>query len=203
MIDNYQALTLGRYMKVNEVLTGDDEDIDKQVKIIAILSDKTEDEILALPLADYTQLASQTDFLRAYCKPTEIADGWRLEDLVPTSDFRKITTAQYVDFQTFSKDFPASAPELLAVFLVPEGHKYNEGYDFADVVARVKEIPMPDALGLVAFFFARFLKLTEDSLNSWGKDLTMTSDRKTKERIATRIAEVETLLRSVGVGSQT
>ena len=179
------------------------EDLDKQVEIIAILSGKTADEVLLLPLAEYSAMAAKTAFLREYCKPTEIGEDWRYEDLVPVTDFRKINTAQYIDFQTFSKDFPHTLPQLLSVFLVPEGMAYNDGYDVLFVQEQVKKIPLADALGLAAFFFARFVRLTEDSLTSWASDLKKNRNEKQRKEIQKRIQAVEILLRSGGAGLPT
>ena len=200
MIDDYNALPLGSYMKINEVLTREAEDLDKQVEIIAILSGKTVDEVLLLPLTEYSAMAAQTAFLREHCKPSEIREDWRLGDLVPVLDFRKINTAQYVDFQTFAKGFPGTLPELLSVFLVPEGKAYNDGYDVAEVQERVRAVPFPVALGLAAFFFERFLQLTEDSLTSWATEAGKIRDRKARAQMMEKVAEVEALLRSIGVG---
>lgn len=200
MIDNYGALTLGRYMRVNAVLESEDEELDKQVQIIAILADMTPDDILLLPIGDYARMAAQTAFLREHCKPTEIGDGWHLDELRPVTDFRKINTAQYIDFQTFAKGFPASLPQLLSVFLVPEGKAYNDGYDVAEVQRRVEDIPFPDALGLAAFFFGRFLQLTEDSLTSWGEALRKEKDAKRRTEIRMRMQEVQALLQHAGDG---
>ena len=203
MIDNYGALTLGRYMRVNAVLESEDEELDKQVQIIAILADMTPDEVLLLPIGDYARMAAQTAFLREHCKPTEIMDGWTWEGLIPTTDFRRINTAQYIDFQTFAKDFPASLPKLPSVFLIPEGKAYNDGYDVVEVQHRVEALPFPDALGLAAFFFARFLQLTADSLTSWEQALRKEKDTKRRTEIRMKIAEVKALLQSVGAGLPT
>ena len=200
MIDNYAALTLGTYMKINAVLDGEGDELDKQVEIIAILADKSPDEVLLLPLADYSAMAKETAFLREPCKPTEISEAWRFGDLAPVMDFRKINTAQYVDFQAFSKNFPASLPQLLSVFLVPEGKAYNDGYDVLEVQEGVKQIPFPDALGLAAFFFGRFLELTRDSLTSWATKVSRTKDPERAKEIRAKIAEVQTILQRAGVG---
>lgn len=203
MIDNYGALTLGRYMKVNAILQGEGDELDKQVKIIAILADMNTDDILLLPIGDYARMAAQTAFLREHCKPTEITDGWTWEGLIPTTDFRRINTAQYIDFQTFAKDFPASLPQLLSVFLIPEGKAYNDGYDVVEVQRKVEALPFPDALGLAAFFFGRFLQLTAASLTSWEQALRKEKDTKRRTEIRMKIAEVKALLQSVGDGLPT
>ena len=106
MIDNYDALTLGRFMQIDAILRNEEDEVQQQVEIIAVLADMTADEVLQLPLGDYAKYAKQTAFLRVPCKPTEITDDYRWRDLVPVADFRKINTAQYIDFQEFAKDFP-------------------------------------------------------------------------------------------------
>ena len=63
MINNYKDLTIAKYQELYSVDWEDMEEIDRQVAIISILSDKTEDEVLALPLAEYGKLAAQTEFL--------------------------------------------------------------------------------------------------------------------------------------------
>lgn len=200
MIDNYDALPLGTYMRVNAVLDGDGDELEKQVQILAILSDKATDELLLLPLADYADMAKQSAFLRVPCKPATIGEDYRYQDLAPVLDFRKINTAQYIDFQTFAKDFPKSFPQLLSVFLVPAGMAYNDGYDIAVVQEQVKGIPMPEALGLAAFFLERLLRLTEDSLTSLDKEMRRMKDPEKRKEIRERITRIQTLLQSAGDG---
>lgn len=201
MIDNYENLTLGRYMRINAVLDEGGEEIDQQVQILAILDDKTPDDILLLPLTDYARMAAQSAFLRVPCKPTPITSGWRYGNLVPTEDFRKINTAQYIDFQTFSKQFPATLPELLSCFLVPEGKAYNDGYDVAEVQNKVRELPLPVALGLSAFFLERFSASIEDSITSL-RGAAMKAKGKQRKEMLAKLTEVEALLRTAGAGWQ-
>lgn len=204
MITNYEALNLGRYMEIDKILRTPAEEIDKQVQIVAVLSGKTTDEVLLLPLADYTAMAVQTAFLGRMCDPAEV-DGRPIEvnglRLVPVSDFAKINTAQYVDFQTFAKEFPSTIPQLLSCFLVPEGKAYNEGYDIATVHEAVRTLTLPVALGLVAFFFDKFKQLIRSSVTSLEKKARKDPAKKAKIREIRKQAEV--LLRSTGAGLPT
>ncbi len=206
MVTSYEALDLGRYMKINAVLQDDTlEEVDKQVRIIAILDGKTEDEVLALPMGEYGALAAQTAFLREPLPPRqldpdtkEIRLGENTYQL--TRDFTKITTAQYVDFQTFSKGFPQTLPEILSCFLVPDGKTYNNGYDPADVQRDLLAMPWPEAVSLSAFFFARFSASIADSLTSLDLARRMAKDPKKRKVLERKIAEAEAALRRVGVG---
>lgn len=204
MITNYEALDLGRYMKIDRILRTPAEEIDKQVRIVAILSDKTEKEVLTMPLAEYTALAVKASFLGTKCPHKEM-DGSPVEvggmHLVPTSDFTKITTAQYVDFQTFARDFPSTIPELLSCFLIPDGKDYNEGYEIADVQKAVREMTLPEALGLTAFFFKRYNASIADSLTSLEKEARR--NPKMKEEMMRIRKMAETALQTIGVGLPT
>lgn len=201
MIDNYSDLNVRTFLKVDAILQDKSlDDVDKQVGIFALLSGKSESDILSLPLGDYSAMAAKAAFLSRPCTPAKIPDGYRYGDLVPTTDFRKIITAQYIDFQSFSKGFPGTLVEVLSIFLIPEGKMYNEGYDIADVHKAVGDMPFPEALGLSAFFFGKYLTSIEDSLTSWGQEVRTMKDKAKKKATMKKIAEVQELLRSAGVG---
>ena len=203
MIENYEALDLGRYMKIDKILRTPAEEIDKQVQIVAILADMTEKDVLLMPLADYTALAMRAAFLGGKCEH-KVADGEPVVvggmRLIPTKDFTKITTAQYVDFQTFAKDFPSTLPELLSCFLVPEGKNYNDGYEVADVQKAVREITLPVALGLTAFFFKQYNASIADSLTSLER--MARKNPAMKERARRIRMEAEAALQTIGDGLQ-
>ena len=202
MITSYINLTLGTYLDIDKVLRSEADDIDKQVSIIAILTGNTEEEILALPLTEYSALAAKTDFLKQEAPlvtaPKRVIVGGRA--YIPTEDFTKITTAQYVDFQTFSKEGVERLPELLAVLLIPEGHKYGQDYDFAGVVADVKTLPLPVALALVGFFFASWSASIAASLSSLeGMKKKVSKER--REQLEKIISQTREML--AGAGLQT
>ena len=169
MIDNYNDLPLALYLRIDAVLQSDADELDKQVSIIALLSDTPEADLLAMPLPDYAALANKTAFLREPCPPATAPERVIVGELVlnPVRDFTQITTAQYIDFQTFSKALPQRLCELLSVLLVPSTARgYNEGYNVADVQHAVGTLPLPVALGLVGFFFARLNASITASLTS-------------------------------------
>ena len=200
MIDNYNTLTLGLYLDIDAVLQSDAEEIDKQVRIIALLDDTTPEAVLALPLKEYSAKAASTDFLRHDCPPISAPSRVISGDfvLIPTKDFTNITTAQYVDFQTFSKGGTAKLPELISVLLVPEGRNYNDGYDVAQVVRVVRDLPLPEALGLNAFFFGQLVQSIQASLTS----LELAAKSLSKQRRAElerKAEDLQGLLRGVGL----
>ena len=204
MIDNYAALPLGLFMELDAINRSDAEDLDKQVSIIARLAGLDERDVLDLPLADYSALAAKTDFLRHECPPATAPSRLISGDfvLVPTKDFTQITTAQYVDFQTFSKKGIDALPDLLSVLLIPEGHKYNDGYDIAKVKETVLELPLPAALGLSAFFFERLVASIQASLTSLeGVSKMVPASRKAEAR--EKLETIRQAIRGLGLPAST
>jgi len=204
MIDNYAALPLGTFMELDAINRSDAEDLDKQVAIVAKLAGKDERDILDLPIPDYTALAAKTDFLRHECPPATAPSRLICGDFIlePTKDFTKITTAQYVDFQTFSKKGIDALPDLLSVLLIPEGHKYNDGYDLAQVKETVLQLPLPAALGLSGFFFERLLASIQASLTSLegvAKMVPATKKTETLEKLET----IRQQIRGLGLPAST
>ena len=157
IIDNYRNLPVGKWLEILELSKDENVDaLEQQVKTIAILTGLTEDEVLDLPIMEYRELASKTMFLeKEYDGKLQIAKSYGLNgmELIPVKDFNTITTAQYVDYQTFSKEGDMYLVQTLSTLLVPKGKKYNDGYDMDAVQEAIREnLSVADVLSLYAFF---------------------------------------------------
>jgi hypothetical protein len=105
------------------------EDIYKQVQILSILTGVAEEEILHLTIGEYKELVARSQFLNPENVPyKQVAKKYLVGDfqLIPVTDFRKLETCQYIDFQTYAPDIDKYLVEFLSVILVPKGHRYNE-----------------------------------------------------------------------------
>lgn len=169
-IDNYRDLPYGKYEEIMRLCEDEMNEVDRKVAILAVLTGKTEDEILHLPLPTFTEYSKKSRFLEHEC-PENLIPAVRRSYalggfvLLPVTDIRKITAAQYIDFQTFSKEKEKRMVEMLSCFLVPRGMDYNEGYDVLEVHDAIRnELSVAELLALVAFFFGRFLKSTTHTL---------------------------------------
>lgn len=201
IINNYRDLSIGMYLDICDVDKREDlSDIEKQVSIISLLSGMAEEEIYNLPLDEYTKLATQTHFLSSpydgevLVAKTYHVGGWELK---PIEDFRKITTAQYVDFQTFAKDCENNIVELLSTMVVPKGKKYNQDYDVVEVQKALRQhLSVADAMTLYAFFFVQYGQLIKDSL-TFSKEAAMKlRDPEKKKRVMREILRQEALLKN-------
>ena len=205
IIDNYRDLPIGMYLEICEISRREDiEELHKQVSILSILTGRDEEEIYDLPIGDYKELVSKTRYLaqpydgEVLTAKTYALEGWVLQ---PVEDYRKITTAQYIDFQTFVKDTEKYIVEILSVMLIPKGKKYNQDYDIVELqnVLR-RSLSVADALSLYAFFFVQYIQSIKDSLISCKKEAKKVKDPKKQKEIQKEIHKVEEHLKSLGVG---
>lgn len=206
-IDSYKTLPLGTYLEILDAqkIT---EDLERQVKVISLLSGLTESEVLNLPIMDYREMAGKSLFLTKspdrYPRP---ADKYQVGGftLIPTKDLAKITTAQYIDFQHFAPGGDATLAETLSCFLVPEGKNYNDGYDIVEVHNAIKSYLMVwDALGLLAFFLSKLaglMRVTQISLSRLKRKKMLSKEQEAKIGMLTEAAQAARMaLRTNGVG---
>lgn len=204
IIDNYRDLPIGMYLDICEIDRRTDiDELHKQVGIISLLSGMAEEDIYNLPIGDYKTLASKTRYLshpydgEVLTAKVYSLDGWVLQ---PVQDFRKISTAQYIDFQTFVKGGEQNIVEIISTMLVPKGKKYNQGYDVVELQKSLREhLSVADALSLFAFFFVQYNQLIKDSLTSCREEAMKIPDKEMRRKTLRKIQEQEDLLKS-GVG---
>ena len=205
IIDNYRDLPIGFYLEICDIDRREDlEDINKQVSIISVLTGMAEEDIYNLPLADYRELAAKTHYLsHPYEGEILTAKNYIVGEftLVPVEDYRKITTAQYIDFQTFAKDAERNIVEILSCMLIPKGKKYNQDYDVLEVQKALREhLCVADALSLLAFFFVQYRQSIKDSL-TYSREMAMRlRDPEKKRRMLREIQKEEDRLLKLGDG---
>lgn len=215
MIDSYKTLPLGKYIDIMQIPRNLSE-VDFNVKVVSILIDKPEDEVLDLPLPEFQKAVAAAQFLAAPVlgkdgrKPY---DGKRVADTYILGGFKlkltkepaKMNVAQYVDFQTFAKgDVLESMPQLLSCVLIPEGKTYNEGYDVAEVHKAIREnLPTSDAYALSAFFLRNFLQSTRNILTSSLHQLRRKKNKTEKDKELIRKTEMTIVSLHGGAGLRT
>lgn len=170
MITNYNSLTVGKYEALLRARADHEGDTNElNLHVLSILSDMTVDELLDMKVPEFRAMMDRAGFLCTAPRPSEVARQYRFGDLVlvPVTDVRKMTAAQYIDFQNFSNAGEGRQAELLSCFLVPKGMKYNDGYDILEVQQAIRDfMPVTAALGLLAFFLRRLHRSTISTLRS-------------------------------------
>lgn len=156
-------ITIEKHKQIQRLLKENNvEDMQEiQAEWLAIYADTDLDTIMNYPLTKYHKLVEKfyndyfTDFSKA--EPT-IKDKYTAGDmvLVPMLDFTQITVAQMMDFSVLSVDPIENIEKLLAIFLIPKGKKYNDGYDLMEVQKAILGMPFNELSPLLAFFLRWF-----------------------------------------------
>lgn len=204
MIDSYDKLSIGKYLELMEIVDNEEiDEVDKNVEIVALLDDRPVEMVYDLPLMEFNSLMQKTNFLQTTPKPLQVSTkynlgGMKLETVL---DLTSLTTAQFIDYQTFVKD-KTKMVELLSVFLVPKGKKYNTDYDIIEVQKVIREnLPITVALGMSAFFFDLYKALLTATTTSLTRRLKrMIRKEKDKEKREQMELALQ-LFQQSGVGS--
>ena len=180
------------------------DEVDRKVKIVGILTGLTEEEVLNLPLTEFTECCAKAQFLDKECPENLIPSVSKSYpvggfNLAPVTDMRKVTTAQYIDFLSFSKDKEHNIVEMLSCFLVPKGMDYNEGYDILDVHNAIKEeMSVAEVLALLAFFFGSWTRSINSTLSSSERMARRVKDKEKRQMMMERIAELRSTISGGG-----
>jgi hypothetical protein len=185
MTTTYDAMPLGMYCRVLDVLEDTKrDDLMTQVGLIAALCNCSEQEVLDLPVPEFSDRAHRLGFLETpppHSVPDALPERITLNghEYEVHADPMEVNTAQYVDYQTFIQQGRAGWPGIVSLMLIPPGKAYGHtgpgdplAYDAAKVRADIASyMPVTQANALAAFFQRRHLRLMSSSLTSLRREV--------------------------------
>lgn len=185
---NWDSITIEKYYDLQDILNDEsDDDITKNVKMVALITDKDESEIWDMDLTQAGEYISRLTFLNKFDIPDHPNMNIKLPgfDLKVMKDVTKINVAQYVDFQNFIKmPLREGMEKILSIFIIPEDHKYNEGYDIIDLQNVIrKNMSFRVAEGLLSFFLNKYGKSLVHSLASCKHQMKKMKNPEMMERL--------------------
>lgn len=146
----WKDIKLSQFNRLQEALKIENEE-DRIIEVAQVLFGE---DVLDLPISEFGKKIKEMDFLKepipSNVPPKKISINDRkyyLDCLLGN-----VSTAQYVDFTNHSKTGDMS--KMLSVFVIPEGHKYNDGYDIVEVMNDINDMPITVVYD-IAFFFGR------------------------------------------------
>lgn len=201
MTTTYDAMPLGMYCRILDVLEEKDrDDLMTQVGLIAALCDCPEQEILDLPVPEFSARAHRLGFLETP-PPSAVPDALPERISLAGNDYEvhadpmTVNTAQYVDYQGFCQQGRAGWPGIVSLMLIPPGKAYGHtgpgdplGYDAERVRADIAaHMPVTQANAFAAFFLARHLRLTSASLTSLSEEVRRMPEGKDRTEAARQL----------------
>lgn len=185
---DWDNITIEKYYDLQDILNDEtDDDITKNVKMVALITDKDESEVWNMDLTEAGEYISKLTFLNNFDIPDNpnmviTLPGYQLKVM---KDVTKISVAQYVDFQSFIKmPLRESMEKILSIFLIPVDCKYNDCYDIIDLQKVIREnMSFRVAEGLLSFFIERYGRSLIHSLAYCKKQMKKNKDKERMEKL--------------------
>lgn len=201
---DWDHITIEKYYDIMDILNDEtDDDITKNVKLVAIMLDKDEQEVWDMEMTEAGGYINKLKFLNKFDIPDHPNMKFNLPgyNLEVVKDVTKINVAQYVDFQNFVKmPLRDGMDKILSIFLIPSGCKYNDGYDIIDVQKVIREnLSFRVAEGLLGFFLRKYARLLMDSLSYCRKQIRKTKDKEMMEKLKEMEKEAQKKLEDLTV----
>ena len=199
---DWENITIETYYNIKDILDDEtDDDITKNVKLVAVMLNKDEQEVWDMDMAEAGNYISKLQFLNKFELPKNPNMKIKLPsyDLVVIKDLTKINVAQYVDFQNFVKmPMRESMEKILSIFLIPEGCSYNTGYDILDLQKEIREnMSFRVAEGLLSFFIEKYGRSLIHSLVYCRRQVKKTKDKEMMENLEKTEKEIQQKLDSL------
>lgn len=199
---DWENISIDKYYDIKDILDDEtDDDITKNVKLVAVMMDKDEQEVWDMDMAQAGDYISRLQFLNKFELPKHPNMNIKLPgyDLTVIKDLTKITVAQYVDFQNFIKlPMREGMEKILSIFLIPDGYKYNDGYDIVDLQKVIREnLSFRVAEGLLGFFMEKYGKSLIHSLVYCRRQIKKTKDKEMMESLEKKEKEIQKKLDSL------
>lgn len=186
----WQDINVETYKKIQEYLTStNDGNIEQSVHLLSLIEGKDEDTYFNMPINKLTEEFGKLKFME--CTPTaaQVKNTYEINgtEYVLTTNLQEMTVAQYIDYQVYIKNPQQYMQEMLTVFLIPKGKKYNEDYDVAAAAKDMGKMAITDAYG-ISFFLTVLLRsltkiTTSSALRKMMKELKKVKDETKRKAI--------------------
>lgn len=156
----YKELTVKQYFEILDALKDTEEPIQVTEALVKIIFNE---DLATLNIQTANKLIKELDFLNEAYKPSKPKRAYKIDDMEfnPVFDITKITTAQYIDFQTLIK--LDNKKLLMNCLFIRKGESYGDN-DYSDLL--YSKMSIADYLDVLDFFRIALKRLTADTLDS-------------------------------------
>lgn len=116
---NWSDINLFQYQQLVKALSIED-DIDKTVKIVSIVTGLTENEVLSMPIVEFNKEKEKLNFLSEEIKGKPVkyikVNGRKYECIY---DVRSIPAARYIETKVFGNDLVNNIHKIAATMVMP------------------------------------------------------------------------------------
>lgn len=158
---NWKSITLNQWNQLEEISNKEyEDDILKTADIISAVYGI--DNPMDLTPAEFSKYVKELSFLEEQIPETKLCNTYTINGTKYNFDGNcfSMTMSQLMDWRAFSTAEHIDYASCLSVFLVPEGHKYNDGYDIDKTLDDINTLPITDVMKIYSFWSAGFSLFT-------------------------------------------
>lgn len=151
---SWKDISIEKYLQIQEVVNSNEmSELEKETEIANIIYGF---DITELPIAEYKQKIKALEFIATLPDKEKLASNYTVNDTkyITKADLGSIQANQFIDFQNYIKKQDIIG--CISCFFIPDGHKYNDGYDMIKVKKDVGQLPITSANALSFFFKSQY-----------------------------------------------
>lgn len=159
MIKSWKEMPIGVLQEMDCIGNLHISDEEKTFRAAALLAEMEYEDFLNLSLDEAREIVAQTDWVKTEPKRVKVQKEYQINGhtYYLHKNIMGISTAAYIDFQAICQNrIEDYLPELMAIVLIPIGHKYADGYDQQEVIEEIRDyFNVEDALSVADFFITK------------------------------------------------
>lgn len=189
--NSWESLTYGDYMQLVQIGEADIPENYKTTHLLSILTGEKVEDLESLQITTFMKLVPHLQFLNEKPKDIKHKSGYEVNGrkYIVQADVDKICTAQFLDYSSYIKEkYDTNGPntvKLASCFLIPEGHKYGDGYDINQVWNDINDMSFLDVKALAFFLqlqYAAYILISNDCIDRQMKKMGI-SKKKRRESL--------------------
>lgn len=197
---SWNDITVSDFQAIYKLESEDPED--RLLRLIALVNGIGYDDVLNMPISELERHFGDIDFLQREPRIPLMRGSYELGGTRYRVHSKEMTTAQYIDFKQMVDSYAENLARFLTIFLIPEGHRYGDGYDLDKAAQDISSMSITDARSVADFFLTACALLTAISLRSSRRQIRRRIRRARtqgeRELLGRMMAEVESLRHTIG-----
>lgn len=178
----WNDITLRKWNQIDSIYKKEYfDDIEQTADIISVLFDI--ENPMDLTPQEFSKYVEQLSFLSKPIPEKKLCNSYTINGTLYNfkGNIYEISMGALMDWRKYSTDENIDYAQCLSVFMIPDGHKYDDGYDMDKTIEDIGSLPIADVLKLFTFFQAALqlsLDILLDYFNKLLKKIDVTKEQK-------------------------
>lgn len=193
---DYTNISIGEYIQLQDLLLNNENELEQEDLVMQEIQILYNRNPYTMNIHEFQKAVESLKFLAKDMPKMKVKDSYMLNGnkYVLHKELSDFKVAHYVDYEMImkSKKGIENYPQFLALFLTPDGHEYNDGYDMPTAIKDINNyLSIADAVSLANFFKASSVLFTTLFLRYLKTSTLKTiKDRKTRKMFKNKMRQL-------------